>query len=117
MQSVSQLATVYGPNESQTIVENFATQVFFPGLPLGVTQDLEQILGNREIQERTIPLKSSAELRTMKNNIAIIGNHRPILLDSKAWYQDSRLKKLGSLPPPLIEAGAVNGKVEYIQLN
>ncbi len=117
MQSVSQLATVYGPNESQAIVENSATQVFFPGLPLAVTQDLEQILGEREINEKTVPLKSSAALRTMIENIAIIGNHRPILLDSKAWYQDSKLKRLGSLPSPPIKAGDGNMKVEYIPLN
>lgn len=126
LQSVSQLNTVYGLHESQTILENFGTKVYFPGLPLAVTQDLEKILGKREIEEKsptghrsrkTVPLKSSAELRTMTENIAIIGNHRPIALNSKAWYQDSKLKRLGSLTPPPIGVNAGNAKVEYIPLN
>lgn len=126
LQSVSQMNTVYGVHESQTILENFGTKVYFPGLPLAVTHDLEKILGKREIEEKspsghrsrkTVPLKSSAELRTMTENIAIIGNHHPIALNSKAWYQDSKLKRLGSFPPPLIEVSAGNAKVEYIPLN
>lgn len=116
LQALSQLETVYGKTESDTILTGgVANKLYFSGLDLSTCEYLEKVLGsstsydlfmqsgavNDNARSVEIPLMRSHEVRTMNDDSAIFitTNKKPIKLKMKPFYKDTRLLRLSKILP------------------
>lgn len=103
IQEIQQLDFQY-KNQSQIIINGGCTNtIWYPALGLNTCHQLEKILGTKTVSKqqngktRTTqqPLMSNDAIRTMPINRALFisGNQRPVLLKTKAWFQQFSLRK------------------------
>lgn len=103
IQELQQLEFQY-KNQAQIIINGGTTNhIYYPALGLNTCQQLEKILGfkasikksNGKITTTKQPLMSNDAIRTMPANHALFisGNQRPVLLKTKAWFQQFLLRK------------------------
>jgi type IV secretion system protein VirD4 len=103
-QSQSQIMDMYGTAQANNIISNCFSRVYLPGQPLEVARQLELILGKREyIDEenvrRTRQLLTMDEIRILKESIILCGNHPPIKMKLKPYYEQTELKRLSEMKP------------------
>lgn len=102
-QSQSQLFDLYGIPQGRNMLANSYARVYLPGQPLETARELELTLGKYEFLDdqnikRTRPLLTMDEIRIIKEAIILTGNHLPIKTRLVPYYEQSRLRKLTSLP-------------------
>ncbi len=114
LQDIEQLTHVYGRADASVILNGgCSTRLFYPGLSYSTCQELSNILGNQTVtmresgferennfsssRDREIarPLLAPDEIRTLKPNKAILihSNELPVMLKTKPWFKNGRLKK------------------------
>ncbi len=111
IQSISQLETQYGYTEAKTIMENFQTKIFAPGLDLHSSQYLEALMGKKTVVFRqphgwfdwanfrsrqmiAQPLMTADEIRRSPHSVIISENKPPSLLKNmKPYFEDKTLYK------------------------
>ncbi|MBK7764398.1 MAG: type IV secretory system conjugative DNA transfer family protein [Bacteroidetes bacterium] len=103
-QSQSQLIDMYQTAQANNIISNCFTRVYLPGQPLEVARQLELILGKREYVDdenvrRTRQLLTMDEIRILKESIILCGNHPPIKMKLKPYYEQKELKRLSEMQP------------------
>ena len=117
LQDIQQLVNIYGQADASTILHGgCANKIFYPGLSLKTCEELERILGKKTIihteggytegsfwgtpkkqREREMgrSLLTADEIRTLSEDKAIFihGNLKPVLLTTKAYFDNRRLSK------------------------
>jgi type IV secretory pathway TraG/TraD family ATPase VirD4 len=114
LQDIEQLTHVYGRADASVILNGgCATRLFYPGLSYSTCQELSNILGNQTVtlresgfersnntssardREMARPLLAPDEIRTLKPNRAILihSNELPVMLNTKPWFKNYKLKK------------------------
>ncbi len=127
LQDFSQLEHQYGENEARTILNGGVTgKLFFPGADHKTTTMLSQMIGERYVNKLDEygklhhvkePILSNAEIRTMKDNEALLiyGNKLPLKLKIKPYYKDFVLRSCTMHPPAKSESVGVDTQLEYIE--
>ncbi len=110
IQDFRQLEDLYGLAGAETISNNCASKLFFPGLSLATCEKLERILGKTTLQHEEGKSKSwtgkggttrelgrslmtAQEIRTMKDEaIFIYGNRLPIKIRLRPWFKSFKLR-------------------------
>ena len=135
LQDLEQLTNNYGKSDASTILNNCSSKIYFSGLSLEMTRDLEATLGqttvrykepdssvwnsnsSATIREIARPLMSSDQIRQLSDNEAILihANQRPALLTMTPFYKNRNLIKKASIPPPIIEFD-VPDELEFLNL-
>jgi type IV secretion system protein VirD4 len=119
VQSLSQLAAVYGRTRAQVLKDNMETQVYYRPADLATAEHLERCLGRQSafahsatiregeetsqgLSEQGIPLLTAQEIRQMKDE-DIIGFHRhlpPFTLKRVDWRHHTTLQQRRSIKAP-----------------
>jgi type IV secretory pathway TraG/TraD family ATPase VirD4 len=114
LQELSQLETIYGKYEAQTIYAGgMGNKLFYAGHDLEICSYLEEVLGETTEYETTFggvdekahtlgrPLMTADEIRMMKGNegILISGRERPIKLEMPPYFTNSHLKAFSEMEP------------------
>lgn len=108
IQDLRQLEALYGKPAAETIINNCASQIYYPGLSLETCERLERILGkatmlqdenksgigiSKNSKELGRSLMTAQEIRTMEDMaIFIHGNKLPIKIYPLPWYKSIKLK-------------------------
>lgn len=105
LQNFTQLMTNYGETEAKTIIEGgFQSKMFYPGLSLETSQQVESMLGRELIhevkwdgktQEREQNLMNADRIRTMNDDQAIFltSNKEAILLQTQRSFENRNFSK------------------------
>lgn len=96
IQELEQLYFQY-QQQAQTIIDGGCSHhLYYPGLGLDTCTKLEKILGYTRSDGRK-PLMASDNIRTLDSNQALFisGNKRPILLKTRPWFKQRKLRKRG----------------------
>lgn len=100
IQDEEQLVHQYGKEQARTIVSNCFSKVFFTGQSLASAIRIEELAGSFINVDETghvliRPLITRDEIRTLPANRAILlaGNHHPMLMTLKPYYQNKALQK------------------------
>lgn len=109
LQDFNQLRNLYGAPEAEAMRANCFAKVYFPGQPIDTCREIETLLGKREYQDKegrkhTRQLMTADEIRTLKQNRAIIfcGSNRAIYARMKPYYKHWKYRTYGKLSmPPL----------------
>lgn len=113
LQSVQQLFNTYGDADANTILDGgTATKIFFAGLGLKTTEELERVLGkrtlwymepgmNRSEREVARSLLTSDEIRRMPTDQALFihANIRPARLKMLPYYKSQELNRRSQIKP------------------
>ena len=129
LQDFSQLEQKYGKSEAHTIINGGITgKLFFSGADLQITNMLSQMIGDRyiskidefgEIHHVKEPILSNADIRTMKDNEALLiyGNKLPLKIKIKPYYKQFLLNSYTKYPPYQKNQCNENLNIEYIDIN
>lgn len=122
IQSVSQLASVYGPEDSRTFITNHALQVYFAPREQKDANEYSEMLGyetvksiskgqqiggkggrskNESDQRRALLLPQELKELGVDREILSLENTKPILCEKIRYYQDKRLMQR-LLPAPAV---------------
>jgi type IV secretory pathway TraG/TraD family ATPase VirD4 len=113
LQSVSQLEAQYGKEKAKTIIEGgIGSKLFYPGSSLQTAEEIQRLLGKvirdtyshsndtkgttkGAFNRQEFNLLNADEIRTLKDNEAlfITGNKKPVLLKTKAYFENNRYKR------------------------
>lgn len=108
IQDISQLFSIYGKFDAETIINNCSSQLYFGALPLDTAERLSRILGDRlvlskekpqrifeapTLKESTKRLMSAQELRMMEEAILIYGNLAPLKFKPKPYFKSRKLRR------------------------
>lgn len=115
LQSKRQLDLIYGPQESQILIENCLSKLVLPSLDYESTKYIENILGTQTLRyanphkkddepkysEKSRPLMYADEIRRLPDGKAILiqGNQKPVLLDMEPYFKNPYFSKLAKIPP------------------
>jgi type IV secretion system protein VirD4 len=106
IQDNNQLIHQYGKYEADSIKANCYAKLYFTGLSLETTKELESVLGKYQYEDEdgkkiTRQLMTNDEIRTMKKNRALLicGNHSPIMVRLKPYYKNSTFLGYSKLKP------------------
>lgn len=136
LQDLEQLTNNYGKSDASTILNNCSSKIYFSGLSLQTTKDLESTLGQTTIRYREPgssvwssnssaaireigrPLLSADQIRQLSEDEAILihANQRPAILTMTPFYRNPKLIKKANILPPVIESD-IPGKLEFINLD
>jgi type IV secretory pathway TraG/TraD family ATPase VirD4 len=99
VQEIAQIKAKYKQEAPAILYGALSNHLYFPGLSLSTTIQLEQMLGQEIIHGRAFPLLPRHAIRTLpkKSGIFISGNHRPVLLRMRPWYNSWLLRKRGRM--------------------
>ena len=113
LQSISQLRARYGEAYASSIQGGFNTYLTYAGADPETASFFERVIGNvRERQKRDLlqiddhyreySLISAAEIRMLHTKEALIvsGNKKPVKIETKAHFEQSRLKAMMRYAPP-----------------
>lgn len=126
-QSLSQIESLYGINDTQTILGGGVnSKIFFAGCDDQTCDKLSKLLGNITVSERNQegkfttlirPLLNSNQIRMLKDNQAIylFSNKKPILLKIKPYFKHL-LFKIYSTIKPFEEKSRILKEVNFIKL-
>ena len=126
IQSVAQLASVYGPEDSRTFITNHALQIYFAPREQKDANEYSEMLGfetvkgvsrgeqlggrggrskNESDQRRALLLPQELKELGMNREIVSLENVKPILCDKIRWYADPVLRKRQIAAPavPLLD--------------
>jgi type IV secretory pathway TraG/TraD family ATPase VirD4 len=124
VQDYFQLVHQYGKHEADGIKANCFAKLYFTGASLETSKELEQTLGKYQYedeQKRTVirPLMTSDEIRTMKENRALLicGHHAPIMARLKPYYKQIKFRGYSLITPPEINSQAPINSVPILPLN
>ncbi len=131
IQSTGQLDAAYTPTGARIIREGGSnTQIFFPGLPHSTCVEISHMLGrNRrdsgigKVSASAGPLMAPEEIRTLPEDRALLvsTNRQPVLLRTKPYFRNRRLKKRAELPPvdsfpETVLTGQTAPEIQYMPL-
>ncbi|MBS1511057.1 MAG: type IV secretory system conjugative DNA transfer family protein [Bacteroidetes bacterium] len=88
VQDLEMLRMAWSPAEVQAIISNSYSKVFLPGQAHGTCKLLEDMLGKSEGK----PLMTAAEIRTIKEALIFVGNHKPMKEALIPFYDHWQLK-------------------------
>ena len=88
VQDLEMLRMAWSPAEVQAIISNSYSKVFLPGQAHGTCKLLEDMLGRVEGK----PLMTAAEIRTIKEALIFVGNHKPMRELLIPFYEHWQLK-------------------------
>lgn len=100
VQDERQLVSQYGADQTQAIITNCFSKLYFAGQSLDTAKRIEELAGrffrvdeNRATSIR--PLITRDEVRTLAKDKAILlaGNYNPMLLSLKPYYKNKKLLK------------------------
>jgi type IV secretion system protein VirD4 len=134
VQSLSQLATVYGPERAQTLRDNMESQIYYRPGDQNTAEYLERRLGRRSAYarstterqdgqaseshaEQAIPLLTAQDVQHLKDN-EVIGFHRalpPFKLHRMDWRQHPILQKRRTVPQPTLPTLATLADLPTLQ--
>lgn len=127
LQDISQIAAVYGKEESKSIFSGgMGNKLFFSGLDLETCSYLERVLGNsteyeKDEDSRVVgrPLLTVDQIRRLhkKKGILISGRYRPVKIRMKPFYKSTSLLRLSNKKPVEILKDYSKEKVEFLDLN
>lgn len=104
IQDYSQLVHNYGVNQAESIRSNSNSIVYFPGMPMSLSTELERLSGTVTVDtgkvQKTKPLISASQVRSMpEDNVLIVsGALPPILTKVFPYYRNLELNRLTKLP-------------------
>jgi len=113
LQSFEQLSNIYGKDKAKVIFENCNSKMFLSGLSHESSKIVSDMLGhttesyspkgvfklNQPLQRISRNLLTPEEVRTLDEKYCLLihGNHKPMKLKMKAFYQNRTLKKRSKL--------------------
>lgn len=127
LQSASQLATNYGRDKAQTILEGgVAAKLFYSGLDSDTAKRVETMLGKTKTAHhkkdghtdyREANLMNADRVRTMPDHEAIFlfRNKEPALLHTQPFFKNRHLRHKTQLPPASMPERGEEG-VRYLDL-
>ncbi len=129
LQSISQLNARYGKDYADSIQGGFNTYITYSGSDPQTTQFFENIIGKvRERQRKEIDdttdqyreynLMNASEIRTIQSDQALVvsSNRQPVLLNTKAYFENWAMKRKTSKPPVVIETNAHSQNLNKVSL-
>lgn len=107
IQSPQQMTNHYGKAETESILANCHSKLYFSGQNLETATELEKILGKWEFkdsQEKKVvrSLMTNDEIRMLRQDRAILicGNAAPVLTKLRPYYQSRRYREYANIPAP-----------------
>jgi type IV secretory pathway TraG/TraD family ATPase VirD4 len=107
VQSFNQLTNHYGKSESDSILANCHSKLYFSGQNLETATQLEKILGKYEYKDKddrkvVRSLMTNDEIRMLKQDKAILicGNFPPVLTKLHPYYQNVCYRNYANILPP-----------------
>ncbi len=133
LQSIAQLSARYGRDYAQSIQGGFNTAVAYAGSDPETASYFERVIGKTRVYQYQDPtarnggrsptahyeqyreqnLMNANEIRTMKSEEVLIvsGNHDPILIPSRGYYEVGRMRRAASVPLVPVEVSRERGLV------
>ena len=114
LQELSQLRSLYGPDEARTIFSGgCSSKLFFSGLDLETARYVEQALGqnteydtlfggvDEDARTLSVPLIRADEMRMLRAQEAVLisGRQRPARLNMPPYFSVPSLRELTEIPP------------------
>lgn len=125
LQSQSQLESIYGKNDAETILSGGITnKLFFSGSDLKTCSYVEKLLGSetrfeKDEDSRIVgrPLLNADQVRRMNRSkcILISGSYRPAKIRMKPYFKDKRLRKLSKIEPVNISYDYMNEVIGHFK--
>lgn len=107
LQDYNQLKHLYGNAQAEAIKTNCYTRIYFPGQPIDVCRDLEQMLGKYQYEDKqgrsqTRQLLTADEIQTMEEDHALIfcTGKRACYAKMKPYYRHWRYNSYSKYPMP-----------------
>ena len=107
VQSPQQMTNHYGKAETESILANCHSKLYFSGQNLETASELEKILGKwefRDEEERKVvrSLMTNDEIRMLRQDRAILisGNSAPVIAKLRPYYQNKLYRDYANIPAP-----------------
>lgn len=107
LQDYNQLRHLYGNAQAEAIKTNCYTRIYFPGQPIDVCRDLEQMLGKYQYEDKqgrsqTRQLLTADEIQTMEEDHALIfcTGKRACYAKMKPYYRHWKYNGYSKYPLP-----------------
>lgn len=99
LQSLSQLESRYGRQDTATILNGIGTDIYLPGVGLDTAQQIQRRLGQSPNGKGA--LLTEADIIRLEDDQALLlhANKKPLRLKTGAYFQQRRLRKASEIPP------------------